>query len=445
MHRSRPLSTIMSRNPRYQLGLPIVTDTPRQDPHSPAQAGGAKALPKHGLLIDEYAMPASLRWQALVDAMERTRGGTFVHLPLFVLIGWLTGIAESHRAFFFGNVALLTVTALMRVAFTRYARGAAGSDASLERIRRFTWAFTGLYLLSGAHWGALAAAVSYWPSLESARIPIWLVCTGIAAAGTIILGLFQAVRIGYPAAVLLPPMCASLLSPSEGSIFAVAAAAMLWIYVFDASRGIRRDYWTGAVATKELEQRAAELERLSTTDALTEICNRRYFDVRLAEEWSRSIQTGQRIAVMVVDIDHFKSINDEYGHEVGDRCIVAAAEALRMGLRGQGDLLARYGGEEFAVLLPGVSEDAAIAAGEALRLRVADTLIEVKGKRVVMTCSVGVCSMTAGRNGRPDIAMRRADQALYIAKRAGRNRVVSFDESAVGNGIEESIRKALYR
>jgi diguanylate cyclase (GGDEF)-like protein len=340
---------------------------------------------------------------------------------------------------------LLTVTAVTRVVFTRYVHGAARSDASLERVRRFTWVFTGLYLLSGAHWGALAAAVSYWPSLENARIPIWLVCTGIAAAGTIILGLLQAVRIGYPAAVLLPPMCACLLNPSEGSLFAVAAAAMLWIYVFDASRGIRRDYWTGAVATRELEQRAAELERLSTTDALTQICNRRHFDERLADEWSHSIQTGQRIAVMVIDIDHFKSINDEHGHEVGDRCIVAAAEALRTGLRPQGDLLARYGGEEFAVLLPGIPEDAAIAAGEALRRRVADVLIEIKGRRVAMTCSVGVCSMTAGRNGRPDIAMRRADQALYIAKRAGRNRVVAYDESATGDGITESIRKALYR
>jgi diguanylate cyclase (GGDEF)-like protein len=422
-----------------------VTDIPRQDPQPPAHGGGSKALSKQVLVVDEYAMPASLRWQALVDAMQRTRGGTFVHLPLFFLIGWLTGIAESHRAFFIGNVVVLTVTALTRLVFTQYAHGAARSDASLDRIRRFTWVFTGLYLLSGAHWGALAAAVSYWPSLENARIPIWLVCTGMAAAGTIILGLLQAVRIAYPAAVLLPSMCASLLNPSEGSLFAVAAAAMLWIYVFDASRGIRRDYWTAAVATRELEQRAAELERLSTTDALTQICNRRYFDERLADEWSHSIETGQRIAVMVIDIDHFKSINDEYGHEVGDRCIVAAAKALRMGLRPQGDLLARYGGEEFAVLLPGLPEDAAIAAGESLRLRVADALIEISGRRVAMTCSVGVCSMTAGRNGRPDIAMRRADQALYIAKRAGRNRVVAFDESAVGEGITESIRKALYR
>jgi diguanylate cyclase (GGDEF)-like protein len=411
-----------------------MADIPRPAPQAPS---------KQGLRVDEAAMPASLRWQALVDAMQRTRGGTFVHLPLFVLIGWVTGIAESHRAFFYCNVALLTATVLLRVAFTRHVHRAAGSDA--ERIRRFTWTFTGLYLLSGAHWGALAAAVSYWPSLADARIPIWLVCTGMAAAATIILGLLQAVRIGYPAVVLLPPMCACLLNPSEGSLFAVAAAAMLWIYVFDASRGVRRDYWAGAIARAELEQRAAELERLSTTDSLTQICNRRYFDERLADEWSHSIQTGQRIAVLVVDIDHFKSINDEYGHPVGDRCIVAAAEALRAGLRRDRELLARYGGEEFAVLLPGAPEDAAIAAAETLRLRVAEALIEVKGRRIAMTCSVGVCSLIAGPNARPDIAMRRADQALYIAKRAGRNRVVSFDASAIGDGVEESIRKALYR
>jgi diguanylate cyclase (GGDEF)-like protein len=119
--------------------------------------------------------------------------------------------------------------------------------------------------------------------------------------------------------------------------------------------------------------------------------------------------------------------------------------AIVSGLRRDRELLARYGGEEFAVLLPGAPEDAAIAAAETLRLRVAEALIEVKGRRIAMTCSVGVCSLIAGPNARPDIAMRRADQALYIAKRAGRNRVVSFDASAIGDGVEESIRKALYR
>lgn len=400
--------------------------------------------PRH-LRVDEYAMDASLRWQALLDAMERTRGGTFVHLPLFILIGWLTGIPATHQAFFFGNVILLAITILLRVGFTRHVRHFSGSDVSAERVGRFTWVFTGLYILSGAHWGALAAAASYWPSLAEARIPIWLVCTGMAAAGTIILGLLQAVRIGYPAAVLLPPMCACLLNPSEGSLFAVAAATMLWIYVFDASRGIRRDYWAGSLARAELEQRAAELERLSTTDALTQICNRRHFDERLTEAWLQSAQSGQPIAVLVIDIDHFKSINDEHGHQVGDHCIVTAANALRMALCRDDELLARYGGEEFAVLLPGATEDTAVAAAEALRLRVAAALIEVRGKRISMTCSVGVCSMTAGRGARPDIAVRRADQALYIAKRAGRNRVVSFDVNANGDGLEESFRKAIYR
>jgi diguanylate cyclase (GGDEF)-like protein len=400
---------------------------------------------KQHLRVNEHAMPASLRWRALLDAMERTRGGTYVHLPLFVLIGWLTGIAKSHQAFFFVNVVLLAITIMLRVGFTRHARRAAESTEGPERIDRLTWTFTGLYLLSGAHWGALAAAVSYSPSLAEARIPIWLVCTGMAAAGSIILGLLQAIRIAYPAAVLLPPMCVCLLNPSDGSLFAVAAATMLWIYVFDASRGIRRDYWAGSIARAELEQRAAELEHLSTTDALTQVCNRRHFDERLAEEWLLATQSGQRLAVLVIDIDHFKSINDEFGHQVGDRCIVAAADALRTGMRHENELLARYGGEEFAVLLPGAEEEAAVAAAESLRLRVAEALIEVRGKRIAMTCSVGVCSTIAGRSARPDIAVRKADQALYIAKRAGRNRVVSFDANAIGDGIEESVRKAIFR
>jgi diguanylate cyclase (GGDEF)-like protein len=295
------------------------------------------------------------------------------------------------------------------------------------------------------HWGCLAAAASYWPSLENARIPIWLICAGMCAAGTTILSLLQVIRLAYPAAVLLPPMCVVLLTPSEGSLFAVAAAALLWVFVFQASKVIRRDYWAGSLARAELEQRAAELQRLSTTDSLTQICNRRHFDECFAREWERSAQTGRSVAVMVIDIDHFKSINDEFGHQVGDRCIVAATEALRAGLRRQHDLVARYGGEEFAVLMPETAEETAVAAAETLRQRVAAAVVEANGKRITMTCSIGVCSMNAGQNTEPDVALRSADRALYIAKRAGRNRVVSFNGDRIDEVLEESLRKALYR
>jgi diguanylate cyclase (GGDEF)-like protein len=394
--------------------------------------------------IDEAAMPAELRWRALMDGMERTRAGTAMHLPLFVLTGWLTGIAESQPAFFTLNALVMSLTLVMRMVFTRQGRRAARA-ADPGQVSRFTSVFCVLYLLPAAHWGVLAASSSYWPSLEHARVPIWLICTGMCAAGTIILSLLQTIRVAYPAAVLLPPMCVVLLTPSEGGLFAVAAAALLWIFVFQASKVIRRDYWSGSLATAELEQRAAELQRLSTTDSLTEICNRRHFDDCFSREWERSAQTGRSIAVMVIDIDHFKGINDEFGHQVGDRCIVAATEALQAGLRQQHDLVARYGGEEFAVLMPETSPDTAVAAAETLRQRVAGAVVEANGKRVTMTCSIGVCSMNATRNVEPDVALRSADRALYIAKRAGRNRVVSFDGERIDEVLEESLRKALYR
>src|SRR5688572_29435621 len=265
--------------------------------------------------IDEAAMPPALRWRALVDAMERTRAGTAMHLPLFVLTGWLTGIVESQPAFFTLNAVIMSLTLVMRLVFTRQAQRAATS-ADPEQVSRFTSVFCALYLLPAAHWGFLAAAASYWPSLEIARIPFWLVCTGMCAAGTVILSLLQTIRVFYPAAVLLSPMCVVLLTPSEGSLFAVAAAALLWIFVFQASKVIRRDYWAGSVATAELEQRAVDLQRLSTTDSLTHICNRRHFDECFAREWERSAQTGRSVTVMVIDIDHFKGINDEFGHQV---------------------------------------------------------------------------------------------------------------------------------
>lgn len=107
--------------------------------------------------FDEAAMPPTLRWRALVDAMERTRAGTFMHLPLFVLTGWLSGIIESQPAFFGLNAVIMSLTLVMRLVFTRQAQRAAKSGDP-EQMSRFTSVFCALYLLPAAHWGFLAAA-----------------------------------------------------------------------------------------------------------------------------------------------------------------------------------------------------------------------------------------------------------------------------------------------
>ncbi|WP_342115225.1 sensor domain-containing diguanylate cyclase [Pseudoduganella sp. OTU4001] len=165
-----------------------------------------------------------------------------------------------------------------------------------------------------------------------------------------------------------------------------------------------------------------ELVQLATTDFLTGLPNRREFMARLEDEQARlQRDVGGRAAVLMLDIDHFKDINDAHGHDWGDAVLRHLAGLMRDSQR-KIDMLGRVGGEEFAILLPGADLEAARAFAERLRQRIADTPLKHNGSSIAVTVSVGIASMAAAdRSG--DAALVRADHALYRAKRGGRNRV----------------------
>jgi diguanylate cyclase (GGDEF)-like protein len=178
-------------------------------------------------------------------------------------------------------------------------------------------------------------------------------------------------------------------------------------------------------ANERLRQANARLERLSMTDGLTEIANRRHFDDALALEWRRSTRAETPLSVVMLDLDHFKAYNDGYGHHLGDECLKRVARALRTAVRRAGDVVARYGGEEFVLLLP--DTDAARAARFAERLRAKLEAMAVPHGHSpvspVVTASFGVATAHPQRGVRPQTVVEAADRQLYEAKRAGRNRV----------------------
>ena len=171
----------------------------------------------------------------------------------------------------------------------------------------------------------------------------------------------------------------------------------------------------------QLVQANQQLERLSRFDPLTSLANRRHFDEFLQHTWARASHDGDAVALLMIDIDHFKAYNDEHGHPAGDACLQAVAEALRDCLRQPEDLVARYGGEEFIALLSHSDLTAAMVAAERVRAGVASGTTPV-------TVSIGVASVRPGAHGiTPTGLMAAADQALYQAKGDGRNRVCSAD------------------
>jgi len=165
------------------------------------------------------------------------------------------------------------------------------------------------------------------------------------------------------------------------------------------------------------------LQKLAALDPLTGIYNRRFGLARLNEEFSRAVRTTGHLGVMMFDIDHFKNVNDTYGHLVGDRVLIQLTKIARAALR-EGDILMRYGGEEFLVILPVASKENSRDIGERMRRMVEETSVADGDQVIRVTISIGITSYPELEvTGELDL-VKRADEALYLAKESGRNKVV---------------------
>jgi len=175
-----------------------------------------------------------------------------------------------------------------------------------------------------------------------------------------------------------------------------------------------------------LERNAAlkELKLISITDGLTKLFNRRHFDELFDVEWKRSIREQHAISLIMIDIDHFKQFNDNYGHQAGDDCLVEVAKALQSAAKRPADTAARYGGEEFIVILANTDEKGALTLAENIRQAVVALNIAHDHSSAAdhVTVSLGVASEIPSTDSPAERLLKAADQALYQAKEAGRNR-----------------------
>lgn len=170
-----------------------------------------------------------------------------------------------------------------------------------------------------------------------------------------------------------------------------------------------------------LESANAQLETLSLEDELTGIANRRYFERALTDEWNRARRREHYLALILLDLDHFKNLNDRLGHQAGDECLRQLGAFLQESVRRSGEVVARYGGEEFAILLPGASATAAERVAETLRAGI-ERLAAAKGDAAnCVTASCGVAAMIPAAGVSADDLVASADRALYEAKNSGRN------------------------
>lgn len=237
----------------------------------------------------------------------------------------------------------------------------------------------------------------------------------------LIAGAFVAIGLFFVLVREVPPTQVIFGSSSERLVFWVFIVLALGRFttVSIAASELRA---TLHERNRELRQSLAKIEELATRDHLTKLYNRRHMDSLIAQELSRADRGGDTFCLAVVDIDHFKSINDRHGHDTGDKTLVEFGRLLPMMLRDT-DQVARWGGEEFVVLLVATAIAGGTEVMERLRARVEGNDWSAAEIPVSPTCSIGVAERQADET--IDDVLRRADAALYAAKHGGRNRVVS--------------------
>lgn len=182
------------------------------------------------------------------------------------------------------------------------------------------------------------------------------------------------------------------------------------------------------IALQELEDANRELEQKNMLDDLTGLFNRRFYDQKILAEYRRSKRNLTPLSLIIMDIDHFKVVNDSYGHLAGDQCLVWLSNHIKQSLKRSSDMAFRYGGEEFCLILPDTDEKGAMALAEALRKNIEQQTCTHNDIQIPLTISSGIFTYIQQNDVQPEQMFLRADKALYEAKHNGRNQTQVFKD-----------------
>ena len=271
-------------------------------------------------------------------------------------------------------------------------------------------------------WGLFCALTFFLPELGYMSLAFVVATAGLTGGGVSALVPSRLLTLGLITAYLAPGGFVILISDtynvSVGIIFLV-----YWIGMYAVTKNQHREYWLWLEASFLLKEYAEELEQLNTLDGLTGLKNRAYFDRALKQEMKRAIRVQSPLSLLFIDIDHFKKINDDHGHLVGDECLRRISSLFKELIKRETDIAARYGGEEFAVILPNNNKEQALIMAEKIRQTVENMDPLYEETNVSLTVSLGVSSIVPELGASEEAFIKQADNNLYRAKRNGRNQV----------------------
>jgi len=361
-----------------------------------------------------------LQIHALNDLTNRAKSGILPYLSVWLFLVFVYRIDINHPEFFYLNSGIVVGIFIARIAhFLVLNRNPILKIAFMNQWLVIT------ILFAAAHWGAMTAWIVHDKDMSELHTIMMIITPVFGIGGACTLSISSEIRILYPTFMFAPLIAVMLHVGDSESLLLAGLIVFCLIYIFASSRASHNDYWEAITNHMVAEERAELMEKLSTIDPLTQLKNRMYFDKELAHEWKRNSRLKCPLSIIMLDLDYFKSINDNYGHMFGDQCLRDVATAIAKEVRRPTDCVARYGGEEFIALLPNTNEKAAQMIAERMRAVVSQLKFEVDGNPVQITCSIGGATLVPLYRDDPSVLIMQADSALYHAKNTGRDSYVA--------------------
>ena len=356
-------------------------------------------------------------WREVQDVSNRTRLGSLYYLLAWLLTWGFSQAPLQHLLLGLGGCGFFTLMLVLRWI---HLPPTIHSDRRLTRWINRHWL---LVLLTAMGWGLAHALALSDPDFQRSQL-VATVST-IAFSSAVAFTFSMRLRRGLCTVLLLNlPGLLVLASNGEQQLPILLTLAFYLIYLLMVGTRSFREYHAGiALELQLLEQRDA-LERLSRTDSLTGLGNRHQFNDLFPLMLANAKRQGSPLALVLMDIDLFKRVNDQHGHLTGDACLEVFAERMRQVFRRDNDILLRMGGEEFAVLMPGTDLEHAQQMAEQFRACIADNPLQAREHSLNLTTSLGVGTFEPTRDNSSEAFFQRIDSALFQAKADGRNRLV---------------------
>ncbi|MET3118065.1 diguanylate cyclase (GGDEF)-like protein [Undibacterium sp. GrIS 1.8] len=343
--------------------------------------------------------------------------------PVFYLIACflLMGITGYHLRWPWLSALLICTFLILWVMRYKHLPPVAGTDK--EKYKQWISQHWLLIQIGSVVWGLVPAVIGYLRVRPDSAIMVATIATvAFSTAASQAFAMHPRQARWSLLALILPAALVFFLPSLELS----STGLTLSFYVLYLIANLRRsaNEYAQQIATEvDLIRSRAEIDRLSLTDMLTGLSNRRSYDQAWQQAWHLAVRQKETLALLMLDLDHFKHVNDRYGHLGGDACLQHFSGLLQQHIRRGSDIIARIGGEEFVIILPATNAEDAYVMAEQLRTIVLNTPCQFENIQIEMTVSIGVGTVNWDQDINPSATFSRIDSACYDAKNAGRNKV----------------------